>query len=122
MAMPSASTREPPLLHRARSFDLLPDRSDAVALLAELATTPCAFAPVLADRPLALYGAGNLGRLARDFLKIAGLEFAFIVDRNAARLANDPQWSDVRPLHPDAVTPSDKARRAPRRQHRHIAL
>ncbi len=108
MAMPSASTRQPPLSHRARSFDRLPDRDDAVALLAELATAPCPFAPVLADRPLALYGAGNLGRLARDFLKIAGLECAFVVDRDAARLANDPQWSDVRLLHPDAVTQSDR--------------
>src|SRR4029079_13212109 len=96
------------LLHRARSLDLLPDRSGAVALLAELATAPCPFAPVLADRPLALYGAGNLGRLARDFLKIAGLECAFVVDRDAAHLANDPAWSDTRLLHPDAVTGSDR--------------
>jgi FkbM family methyltransferase len=79
-----------------------------MALLAELADAPCPFAPVLADRPLALYGAGNLGRLARDFLKVAGLECAFVVDRDAARQANDPAWSDTRLLHPDAVTASDR--------------
>ena len=104
--MPSVGT--PPLLHRAQLFDHLPDRSDAVALLAELAAEPCLFAPVPADRPLALYGAGNLGRLARDFLKIAGLECAFVVDRDAARLVDDPAWSDTRLLHPDAVTASDR--------------
>jgi FkbM family methyltransferase len=106
--MPSAGPCEPPLLHRARSFDQLPDGNDAVALLVELAAAPCPFAPVPADRPLALYGAGSLGRLARDFLKIAGLECAFVVDRDAARLANDTAWSDARLLHPDAVTASDR--------------
>ena len=39
------------------------------SLLADLANAPCQFAPAPVDRPLALYGAGNLGRLARDFLK-----------------------------------------------------
>jgi FkbM family methyltransferase len=106
--MPSVGRCDPPPLHRARSFDQLPNRSDAVALLAELAAEPCPFAPVPANRPLALYGAGNLGRLARDFLKIAGLECAFVVDRDAARLASDPAWSDTRLLHPDAVTASDR--------------
>jgi len=104
----SASTCEPALLHRARSFDALPDHREAMALLAELGTAPCPFAPIPANRPLALYGAGNLGRLARDFLKVAGLECSFVVDRDAARLANDPAWSDTRLLHPDAVTGSDR--------------
>ena len=77
MAMPSASTREPPLLHRARSFDLLPDRSDAVALLAELATTPCPFAPVLADRPLACTGREISAGWRTIFSKLPGLNAAF---------------------------------------------
>ena len=61
-----------PLLHEARHFSRLPDRKEASSLLEQLATAPCPFTPGSADRPLALYGAGNLGRLARDFLRSPG--------------------------------------------------
>lgn len=60
------------LPHKARSFADLPGANQADLLLAELSNAPCPFAPVPADRPLALYGAGNLGRLARNHLKRVG--------------------------------------------------
>jgi FkbM family methyltransferase len=108
MAIPSSDARERPLLHKTRSFGRLPDRDEACGLLAQLARASCSFSPVLADRPLALYGAGNLGRLARDFLNVVGLEFAMVIDRDARRLAQDPEWSGARLLHPGDVTGSDK--------------
>ena len=108
MAVTLSRTREYSPLHRARSFDHAPSSQEASSLLAELATAPCRFAPAATDRPLALYGAGNLGRLARDFLKVVGQDFALVIDRNARRMANDPDWSDVRLLHPDDVTERDK--------------
>jgi len=40
--------------------------------LAEIATAPCPFTAATADVPLALYSAGDLGRLARDHLKTIG--------------------------------------------------
>lgn len=95
-------------LHQARSFNRLPDRDEATVLLAELATAPCLFAPASTDRPLALYGAGNLGRLARDFVKAVGHDFAMVIDRNAARMAGTSDWADVPLLHPDDVTDRDK--------------
>jgi FkbM family methyltransferase len=55
------------------------------------------------DRPVALYGAGSLGRLARDFLTGVGRDFAMAIDRNADELARDPYWSGVALRHPDAV-------------------
>ncbi|HVZ52084.1 MAG TPA: FkbM family methyltransferase, partial [Pseudolabrys sp.] len=79
------------------------DAAAAAALLAEMAGAPCAFAPVPMDRPLALYGGGSLGRLAREFLTAVGRDFALVVDRNAGALAQDPYWSGVRLLHPDEV-------------------
>jgi FkbM family methyltransferase len=97
-------------LHRARSFTRLPDPAEAASLLADLAVAPCPFGPAPADRPLALYGAGDLGNLARAYLKVARQDFLMAIDRNAEAMADDPRWSGVRLLHPDAVPGADKRR------------
>ena len=96
--------------HKARTFTDLPNTEQAAALLAELATAPCPFTPVAADQPLALYGAGKLGRLARDYLKAVDHDFVMVVDRNAQQMANDPAWSGVSLLHPDEVPQADAGR------------
>lgn len=79
-------------------------------LLDEIADAPAAYAAVPADRPLALYGAGNLGRLARDFLKAVGQDFVLAIDQNARTLSANGDWAGVRLLHPDEVADSDKSR------------
>ncbi len=89
--------------HRARSFATLPDACTAVRLLDEIAGGACDFAPVPMDRPLALYGAGSLGRMAREFLTSVGHDFALVIDRNADELARDPYWSGIDLMHPDQV-------------------
>jgi FkbM family methyltransferase len=96
------------LPHHARSFSELPDAKQATQLLAEIAQASCPFAPVKPDRPLALYGAGNLGRLARDFLAAVGQGFTFVVDRDAARAAQHPDWAGARLLPLEEVPESDK--------------
>jgi FkbM family methyltransferase len=92
----------------ARSFAALPGLDRAPALLAEIATAPCRFAPATADMPVALYGAGNLGRLARDFLKAVGQDFVMAIDRDADRLKADAGWSGVPLLRPEEVTDAVK--------------
>lgn len=94
--------------HKARSFTALPGPDRAPALLAEMAGATCAFAPASADVPLVLYGAGNLGRLARDYLKAVGHDFVMAIDRNAEALAREPAWSGVRLVHPDEVSAAAK--------------
>jgi FkbM family methyltransferase len=96
------------LPHTARSFTALPGPDHAPALLAELATAPCAYTPATADAPLALYGAGNLGRLARDFFKAVGRDCVMAIDLNADRLKADASWSGVPILRPDEVTDTVK--------------
>jgi FkbM family methyltransferase len=96
--------------HLARNFPALPDAGRAALLLAELADAPCEFSPVPADRPLALYGAGSLGHLAREFLDVVGHEFALVIDRNAPQLAQEPSWSGLRLVHPEDVSSRDKCR------------
>lgn len=97
-----------PRLHEARSFDCLPDIEECQELLAGFAKAPCPFAPASADRPLALYGAGNLGRLAREVLKAVGHDFVMVIDRNARAMADDPSWAGVRLVYPGDVPGSTK--------------
>jgi len=94
--------------HVARSFAGLPDAATAMALLAQLAGGECAFAPVLPDKPIALYGAGELGRLARNCLTVAGVSVAQIIDQNAVKLAGDAGWRGIAMVRPDEVTEADK--------------
>ncbi|MGB7257062.1 MAG: FkbM family methyltransferase [Pseudolabrys sp.] len=96
------------LPHQARSFAELPRPDRAASLLAEIAAAPCAFSPVAADRPLALYGAGSLGRLARDFLKTVGHSFVMAVDRDVARIADAPDWRGVRVVRPEDVPAGER--------------
>jgi FkbM family methyltransferase len=107
-AVDSLCRSESPLPHKARSFTALPGAEQAQSLLADIATAPCRFAPAAADAPLALYGAGDLGRLARDFLNTVGHDFGFVVDRDARRLAQDPAWAGVTLLHPEQVSEAAK--------------
>ena len=104
----SAAPHGTPLPHKARSFNAPPNAVQAASLLTELAAAPCLYSAVSDDKPLALYGAGNLGRLARDFLKTVGQDFGLAIDRNARELASDPDWSGVRLLHPDEVSDAEK--------------
>ena len=103
-----AGTAQPP--HRTRTFARLPDPAEAASMLVELATAPCPFGPAEADRPLALYGAGDLGRLARDFLRVSGQDILMVIDRNARAMAGDLHWAGVTLLHPDDVPAVAKRR------------
>ena len=95
-------------MHKARSFTALPGPHQAQALLVDIATAACAFTPVAADAPLALYGAGDLGRLAREFLNTIGHDAVMVVDRNAHRLAQEAEWSGVRLVQPGEITEAVK--------------
>lgn len=87
----------------ARLLDGGCERKGARSLLAELCADRTVRASVAPRQPLALYGAGNLGRLARDHLRSVGEDFAFVVDRNAEALGSDPAWAGVTLMTPDDV-------------------
>jgi FkbM family methyltransferase len=108
MEADSLTRREISLPHKARLFDTLPDRNRAPILLEELASADCPYSPVRPDGPLALYGAGDLGRLARDFLKTVGHDITLAIDSNARGIAGRPEWSGVRLLAPDEATTAEK--------------
>lgn len=114
MAVDSHGCSEIPLLltrpHKARSLTDLPGPRRATQLLDEIANAECIYGPVPPDAPLALYGAGNLGALARDFLKFVGQPAVLAVDRNAVRLASRPDWAGLQLLRPEDVSNNDKRR------------
>lgn len=87
----------------ARHFAAPPDRDHARALMDEIAATECVFSRVPTDMPLALYGAGNLGQMAREFLAEVGRDFDYVIDRNAEALRAHPLWRDKPVYSPDAV-------------------
>ncbi|MFP5076515.1 FkbM family methyltransferase [Rhizobium sp. YIM 134829] len=95
--------------HRGRRFARCPNAEQSIALLHEINRGQCRFAPTRPTRPLVLYGAGNLGRLARDHLRSVGLDFAIVVDRQAERISAEQAWAGVRVVAPDAVPDSVKA-------------
>jgi FkbM family methyltransferase len=89
--------------HVARHFDALPPMPRSLALLDEITGANPHLPAVPRDMPLALYGAGNLGRMARDFLKAVWLDFDYVVDRNAAALRDSADWQGMALYHPDEV-------------------
>lgn len=89
--------------HVARHIGAVPNLPQALALVDEITSLAPDFPAVPRGMPLALYGAGNLGRMARDFLKAVWLDFDFVVDRNAAALRDSADWQGMTLYHPDEV-------------------
>lgn len=87
----------------ARAFDASPSIAEAHALLAEMTASESTAHPLAPVQPLALYGAGDLGRLARDHLSFLDIPIAAVIDRNAETMAADPGWAGIPVLHPDKV-------------------
>jgi FkbM family methyltransferase len=87
----------------AHAFDSAPDVHQSLRLLTGIAASVHNPAPVSPETPLALYGAGDLGRLARDHLAYLGIPIAAVIDRNAAVIGAEPGWAGIPVLHPDAV-------------------
>ncbi|SOE18491.1 FkbM family methyltransferase [Hoeflea halophila] len=86
-----------------RTFDSVPGRSEARALLDQLAGQPCLAAPVAPDAPLVIYGAGNFGRMALDFLDGVGSEALMVVDARADRIRGSGAWAGIDLRTPDEV-------------------
>lgn len=87
----------------ARALDAAPSAAEARGLLAQIAAHDSAAHPLTPVQPLALYGAGDLGRLARDHLRFLDIPIAAVIDRNAHAMTGDPAWAGIPVLHPDGV-------------------
>lgn len=82
----------------------LPDREQARRILDEIAVAAPAPGPRRADKPLLLYGGGNLGRMAKVLLDQIGIEVTGVVDANAEQVRSDRFWSGTRVLSPNELS------------------
>lgn len=64
--------------------------------------------PRKVDKPIVLYGAGNLGKMAKSFFDYLNMPLLYVVDRNAAEHKTDEYWRGTRVIHPDYVNATDK--------------
>lgn len=60
------------------------------------------------DKPLILYGAGSLGKMAKDFFDYLDIPFLYMVDKNASLYKNDEYWQNTKIIQPDDVKEKDK--------------
>ncbi len=88
----------------ARTFAASPDAAAALEMLRQVNARAPAGRPVQpGGRPLVLYGAGDLGRMAKAHLDLVGQPVAAVLDANAAAYQDDPRWAGGPVLAPDAV-------------------
>ena len=76
----------------AVKFLKAPNRKDACILLRDIASKVITFTPRKVNKPLVLYGAGNLGKMAKEYFGRIGIPFLFVVDANPDLYKQDPFW------------------------------
>ena len=72
-----------------------PDRKEALHLLHEIAKKPILCGSRKVDKPLVLYGAGDLGKMAKEYFDTLGIPFTCVVDASPDKHRQDPFWGGV---------------------------
>lgn len=85
------------------NFGTLPGPEEALKILREIASRPIKQAARKIDKPLALYGAGKLGKMAIELLERVGSPPGLIIDANPETLAADPFWRGRKIVAPAEV-------------------
>ncbi len=91
-----------------KRFKNAPDAVTAKKLLTEIAGQNIKAGPIKVNRPLALYGAGNLGRMAKEYFARIGIKVEYVVDQNAEEYRQDIFWNGIKLLSPDEVDANQK--------------
>jgi len=87
----------------------LPDADEALAMLNDMAAQNPLCRARQIDKPLVLYGAGDLGRMARLFCDTLHIPFRCVVDAQANRYTDHPDWQGVSVVKPADVPLSDRS-------------
>jgi FkbM family methyltransferase len=75
----------------------------ACRLLRKIADQEVIYTSRKVDKPLILYGAGNLGEMAKAFFNRLGIPFLYVVDKNPDRFAGSIMWNGITILKPENV-------------------
>lgn len=57
-----------------------PNRKEARRILSEITGRSATFTPRKVDKPLILYGAGNLGKMAKNYFEELNISFLMVID------------------------------------------
>lgn len=87
----------------------LPDAPDSRRILRDLASRQGSSAPRKVNKPLVIYGAGDLGKMAQEFFETLGIPFLYVVDANPDRHRGDSAWNGISILKPAEVPPEHRA-------------
>lgn len=98
-------------MYESCEFATLPTAEEAGEALRRIAADPARPHSRRIDKPLVLYGAGSLGRMAKAYCERTGIPVELVVDANAAAIRQDPFWSGIRLIAPNEVTPAMQAGR-----------
>ncbi|MGD0229659.1 MAG: FkbM family methyltransferase [Syntrophorhabdales bacterium] len=60
------------------------------------------------DKPLVLYGAGSLGRMAKEFFNMLEIPFRYVVDADPGRYSDDATWDGIDIVSPQDVPVNDR--------------
>jgi FkbM family methyltransferase len=83
-------------------FNKLPSISESYVLLDEIQKRMKSILPHKIDSPIILYGAGNLGKLAKQYFDKLEIPILFVVDNNADSIS-DPFWKDIEIFKPTEI-------------------
>jgi FkbM family methyltransferase len=85
-----------------------PDVTTAAQLIQTIAAQNVQHAPRTIDKPLVLYGAGNLGKLAKAYLDFCGIPVICVIDAQAHLARVNSFWAGVNITYPDASSEATK--------------
>ncbi|MGI0483555.1 FkbM family methyltransferase [Geminocystis sp. CENA526] len=92
----------------SKLFTKSPNAEESQQLLKLIATEKCKFTPRQVDKPLVLYGAGNLGQMAKEYCDLLKIPIEFVVDSQAETIEKQGFWQGVKVVHPQTISSTMK--------------
>lgn len=86
------------------NFERPPTPPEAVRIFNEIASRTAKPAARKVDKPLAIYGAGKLGKMAVELLEHVCIRPEMIVDANPERARIDPFWDERAIIEPSQIS------------------
>jgi FkbM family methyltransferase len=85
------------------NFPRSPNFLEAKNLLSQIASASIFCIPRSVNRPIVLYGAGDLGRMAREYFEQLEISIEFVVDKYPEKSQADPFWEGLQIIAPNNV-------------------
>jgi len=82
--------------------------AEASEVLENILMSDIKISPRKIDKQVILYGAGSLGKMAKNFFDYLNIPFLYFVDKNSDLLKSDEDWSGIDIVKPNEVKKVDK--------------